>query len=213
MRPSAEQCDRLVVDWPAQSLRATTLIDTPGIGSTSKDVSRRTERAFLDPDDDTADRGRRRRLPDAHVHAQDAAFLEAFRDEGVARATAVNTVAVLSWADQDPGRARSTMSSARGIAARHRADPTVRGLCQNVVAVAGLLAQTGRDAAAGRDLHQIRPRGTRRPGDQPLLVDWFRRAGGTPRSCEAAPRCTLGLPGTAVEPLIREVRTDCRPCR
>jgi hypothetical protein len=36
------------------------------------------------------------------------------------------------------------MFSARGIAQRYRADPTMRGLCQNVVAVAGLIAETGR---------------------------------------------------------------------
>ena len=48
----AEQCERLVVDWPSQSLRATTLIDTPGIASTSAEVSQRTV-DFLDPDDDT----------------------------------------------------------------------------------------------------------------------------------------------------------------
>ena len=29
----AERLDRLVVDWPAQTLRAATLIDTPGIAS------------------------------------------------------------------------------------------------------------------------------------------------------------------------------------
>ena len=41
----AEQCERLVVDWPAQSLRSTTLIDTPGIASTSAAVSASTTTA------------------------------------------------------------------------------------------------------------------------------------------------------------------------
>src|SRR5918999_4458204 len=35
------------------------------------------------------------------------------------------------------------MFSARAIAQRYREEPTVRGLCQNVVAVAGLVAETG----------------------------------------------------------------------
>ena len=140
---SAEECERLVVDWPTQSLRTTTLIDTPGIASTSKDVSRRTV-AFLDPDDDTPTEADAVVYLMRHVHAQDAAFLEAFRDRGVARATAVNTVAVLSRADEIGAGRVDAMFSARGIAARYRADPTVRGLCQNVVAVAGLLAQTAR---------------------------------------------------------------------
>jgi hypothetical protein len=56
----------------------------------------------------------------------------------------VNAVAVLSRADEIGGGRADAMFSARGIAARYRADPTVRGLCQNVVAVAGLLAETGR---------------------------------------------------------------------
>jgi hypothetical protein len=139
----AEQCARLVVDWPAQSLRSTTLIDTPGIASTSTAVSQRTV-DFLDPDDDTPTEADAVVYLMRHVHAQDAAFLEAFRDRGVARATAVNTVAVLSRADEIGGGRVDAMFSARGIAARYRADPTVRGLCQNVVAVAGLLAETGR---------------------------------------------------------------------
>jgi len=139
----AEQCDRLVVDWPAQSLRATTLIDTPGIASTSAAVSQSTV-DFLDPDDETPTEADAVVYLMRHVHARDAAFLEAFRDRGVARATAVNAVAVLSRADEIGGGRVDAMFSARSIAARYRSDPTVRGLCQNVVAVAGLLAQTGR---------------------------------------------------------------------
>lgn len=140
---AAEECERLVVDWPAQSLRSTTLIDTPGIASTSTAVSQRTV-DFLDPDDDTPTEADAVVYLMRHVHARDAAFLEAFRDRGVARATAVNAVAVLSRADEIGGGRVDAMVSARGIAGRYRSDPTVRGLCQNVVAVAGLLAETGR---------------------------------------------------------------------
>ena len=77
-----------------------------------------------------------------HVHARDAAFLEAFRDRGVARATAVNAVAVLSRADEIGGGRIDAMFSARRIAGRYRGTTHVRGLCQTVVAVAGLLAET-----------------------------------------------------------------------
>jgi hypothetical protein len=62
----------------------------------------------------------------------------------VARATGVNTVAVLSRADEIGAGRVDAMVSARAIAARYRAEPALRGLCQNVVAVAGLLAHTGR---------------------------------------------------------------------
>jgi hypothetical protein len=61
----------------------------------------------------------------------------------VSRATAVNTVAVLSRADEIGAGRVDAMFSARAIAQRYRSDPAVRGLCQNVVAVAGLLAETG----------------------------------------------------------------------
>jgi hypothetical protein len=138
-----EKLDRLVVDWPSQSLRVATLIDTPGIASTSTETSARTV-AFLDPDDETPTEADAVVYLMRHLHAADASFLEAFRDRGVARATAVNTVAVISRADEIGGGRVDAMFSARGIAQRYRGDPTVRGLCQNVVAVAGLLAETGR---------------------------------------------------------------------
>ena len=65
----AEQCERLVVDWPAQSLRSTTLIDTPGIASTSAAVSQRTV-DFLDPDDDTPTEADAVVYLMRHVHAR-----------------------------------------------------------------------------------------------------------------------------------------------
>jgi hypothetical protein len=138
----AQECARLVVDWPAQSLRTTTLIDTPGMASTSAAVSQRTV-DFLDPDDGGPTEADAVVYLMRHVHARDAAFLEAFRDRDV-RTASVNAVAVLSRADEVGGGRVDAMFSARGIAARYRADPAVRGLCQNVVAVAGLLAETGR---------------------------------------------------------------------
>ena len=139
----AERVDRLTVDWPSQSLRLATLIDTPGIASTTAENSRRTV-AFLDPDDDTPTEADAVIYLMRHLHAADAQFLESFRDRGVARAGAVNTIAVISRADEIGGGRVDAMFAARGIAQRYRSDPTVRGLCQNVVAVAGLIAETGR---------------------------------------------------------------------
>ena len=124
------------------SLRSTSLIDTPGIASLSLDVSARSER-FLAPEDAPT-------AADAvlylmrHLHSADMRFLESFHDKGVARAAPVNTIAVLSRADEvGVGRARR-MRSARRIAARYRTDETLRAFCQTVVPVAGLLAVTGR---------------------------------------------------------------------
>ncbi|MGH3881446.1 MAG: dynamin family protein, partial [Actinophytocola sp.] len=138
---SADRLDRLVVDWPAQSLRATTLIDTPGVASINDGVSKRTVN-FLEPDDDTPTEADAVLYLMRHLHVADAEFLEAFRDQGVARATAVNTVAVISRADEIGAGRLDAMFAARAIATRYRSEPALRGLCQNVVAVAGLLAHT-----------------------------------------------------------------------
>ena len=138
----AETVDRLEVTWPSASLRSTTLIDTPGIASLSLDVSARSER-FLAPDDAPS-------AADAvlylmrHLHSADMRFLESFHDQGVARAAPVNTVAVLSRADEVGVGRVDALRSARVIAARYRSDEMLRSFCQTVVPVAGLLAVTGR---------------------------------------------------------------------
>lgn len=138
----AEQVDRLVVDWPSQYLRSTTLVDTPGIASLSADAAARAG-AFLAPDDSPSQADAVVYLM-RHLHSTDVRFLESFLDRGVARATPVNTIAVLSRADEIGVGRLDALTSARRIARRYRADAKIRGLCQTVVAVAGLLAQTGR---------------------------------------------------------------------
>jgi hypothetical protein len=138
---SPEDVERLVVEWPSASLRDLTLIDTPGLGSLSVDVSERTE-AFLGVDDP------RPAAADAvvylmrHLHADDASFLEAFHDD-VGQASAINAIGVISRADEVGAGRLDAMESAHRIADRYRHEPTVRPLCQTVVPVAGLLAQTG----------------------------------------------------------------------
>lgn len=137
-----EQIERLEVQWPSQSLRAHTLIDTPGIASLSKDTSARAG-AFLAPEDSPTQADAVIYLM-RHLHATDVDFLESFYDQGVARATPINTIAVLSRADEIGVGRLDALNSARRIAQRYRADPKIRALCQTVVAVAGLLAETGR---------------------------------------------------------------------
>ena len=137
-----EQVDKLEVQWPSQNLRTQTLIDTPGIASLSADTSARAG-AFLAPDDAPTQADAVLYLM-RHLHATDVRFLESFYDQGVARATPINTIGVLSRADEIGVGRLDALSSARKIARRYRADEKIRGLCQTVVAVAGLLAQTGR---------------------------------------------------------------------
>ncbi|HWM56542.1 MAG TPA: dynamin family protein [Pseudonocardia sp.] len=134
---------RMVIDWPSQGLRAATLIDTPGTASLSTEISRRALR-FLDPDDDTPTEADAVVYLMRQLHASDSEFLEAFRDQGVARAASVNTIGVISRADEIGGGRLDAMASAQSVAQRYRGEPALRGLCQNFVAVAGLIAQTAR---------------------------------------------------------------------
>jgi hypothetical protein len=137
----AADVDRLVVNWPSRRLRAATLIDTPGIGSLTAANSARSA-AFLLPEDEPA-------AADAvvylmrHLHATDFEFLEAFSEYGAVRASGLNAIAVISRADEIGGGRTDALMSARRVAGRYRSDPRLLGLCQDVVAVAGLVAQAG----------------------------------------------------------------------
>ena len=138
----ADSVERLVVDWPSPQLERITLIDTPGVGSLSTDVSARTT-AFLTPEDDRVTPADAVVYLMKHVHSGDLGFLEAFHDEEVSQATPVNAIAVLSRADEVAAGRLDAMESAIRIAERYRTDPKVRRVAQTVVPVAGLLAETG----------------------------------------------------------------------
>jgi hypothetical protein len=65
-------------------------------------------------------------------------------DSAIARATPVNTILVLSRADELGAGRIDALSSAKLIARRHRGDIQARSSYQNVVAVAGLVAMASR---------------------------------------------------------------------
>lgn len=137
-----DEVERLVVDWPVPVLRAQTLIDTPGIDSLSTDVSARSV-AFLAPEDRPSE-------ADAivyllrHLHSSDLHFLESFHDQAAGVATSINAIGVLSRADEIGAGRLDALISAKQVARRYTADPTLRQLCQTVLPVSGLIAQTGR---------------------------------------------------------------------
>ncbi|MBV9486950.1 MAG: 50S ribosome-binding GTPase [Frankiaceae bacterium] len=137
---SAESLRWLMVDWPTERLRAMTLVDTPGIASLSTDLSQRTT-AFLDPTSE--DPG----TVDAviylmrHMHTADVRLLESFHDHDLAQPNPVNCIAVLSRADEIGVCRLDAMKSAHAIADRYIVQPSIRRLVQDVVPVAGLLAQ------------------------------------------------------------------------
>jgi hypothetical protein len=138
----AEDVDRLVVDWPSQSLRDITLIDTPGIASLSEDVSARSA-SFLTPADAPSQADAIIYLM-RHMHASDLRFLESFRDTEAGRSGTVNAVAVLSRADEIGAGRIDSLLSAGDVAERYRRDHSLRKLALGVVPVAGLLAQSAR---------------------------------------------------------------------
>jgi predicted GTPase len=136
--------ERIVVEWPSSRLSALTLIDTPGLGSGTEGASAPSERFLaIDPEDASATPTE----ADAviylmrHLHQSDLGFLEAFHDVGLATASPVNTIAVLSRADEVGACRPEAMQTARRIALRYRADARLRRLCQTVVPVSGLVAQ------------------------------------------------------------------------
>ncbi|WP_084734829.1 hypothetical protein [Actinophytocola xinjiangensis] len=127
----AQNLDRIVVDWPNRVLRDSTLIDTPALESTP-DVG---SRVSMDADAVL--------YLMRHLHETDLGFLRSIQDHPIARETPVNALVVLSRADEVGGGRIDALTSARRIARRYRGDPALASLCQNVVAVSGLLAATG----------------------------------------------------------------------
>ena len=136
-----EQVRRLLVDWPSERLSATTLIDTPGLASLDTTVSERTRDALA-----ASGHG----APDAdavvylmrHLHRVDADFLEGFVTGSDVGASPVNSIAVLSRADEIGAGRLDAMQSARSVAAAYERDGQVTALSSRVVAVAGLVAET-----------------------------------------------------------------------
>ena len=133
---SAEQVDHLEIGWPSSRLLELVLIDTPGIASISTDVSLRTHRVM------TAEEGHAP-VADAvmyllrHTHSSDVRFLESFHDDEVARGTPVNTVGVLSRADEIGSSRVDAMQVADRIARRYQAEPRLHRLCPIVIPVNG----------------------------------------------------------------------------
>lgn len=138
----AETIDHLVIEWPSSSLKSMTLIDTPGIASLSVSVSARTHE-FLSSTDDHVTPADAVLYLMRHLHSSDINFLETFHDQEFSQPTPVNAIAVLSRADEIGVGRLDAMASAERIAARYRTDTKIRRLCQTVVPVAGLLAQSG----------------------------------------------------------------------
>lgn len=135
---TADRVDRLDVEWPASALAQTTIIDTPGTSSLSKDVSARTL-DMLTPENAVSG-------ADAVVYllrslsASDVQFLGRIGAHVGGESGPLGVVGVVSRADEVGAGRADAMMSAKDMAARFAAELELTGLCQAVVPVAGLLA-------------------------------------------------------------------------
>ncbi|QFZ16553.1 GTPase domain-containing protein [Saccharothrix syringae] len=128
----APDADRVEVEWPSRSLRDLVLVDTAA-GTPVEQVCAEADAVLY---------------LTRHVHADDVRFLRTAHDHPVARAAPVSTVLVLARADEIGGGRIDALTSARQIARRYRREAAVRPLCQDVVAVSGLLAVAARTLRA-----------------------------------------------------------------
>ncbi|MCM6777296.1 dynamin family protein [Nocardia sp. CDC159] len=140
-RGPAREVDHLEVEWPAAALARTTIIDTPGTSSLSREVSIRTARLLTPEDSESA-------APpgaDAIVYllrrldAADVGFLERIGST-TGRSGPLGVIGVVSRADEIGAGRIDALHSARDVAARFAGELERTGLCQAVIPVAGLLA-------------------------------------------------------------------------
>lgn len=132
----------LDVEWPATELADTTIIDTPGTSSLTREASDRTLRLLVPADG----------VPrvDAVVfllrtlNAADVALLKQIGDLVGGSAGALGIIGVASRADEIGAGRIDAMLSAQDVAKRFTAEMNQTGICQAVVPVSGLLALTAR---------------------------------------------------------------------
>ncbi|WP_327110722.1 dynamin family protein [Nocardia sp. NBC_01730] len=149
--PAPRDVDHLEVEWPAAALAHTTIIDTPGTSSLSREVSRRTAQ-LLTPEEDEQRVQENLAVPGAdaivyllrRLDAADVRFLERV-GAGNAEETSglpgpLGVVGVVSRADEIGAGRIDALHSARDVAVRFAGELERTGLCQAVIPVAGLLA-------------------------------------------------------------------------
>lgn len=163
-----EDIDQLVVTWPSRALRTATLIDTPGIGTLTDKLARRTWELLTVDDDEDAPADAVLYLM-KHMHAEDVEFLRAFQDVEVSRPNPINAIGILSRADEIAVGRIDAMASARKIANRLSTDPKVRRVVQTVLPVAGLLGESAATLTEA-EVQQLRRIATLTPNEMEDLL-------------------------------------------
>jgi hypothetical protein len=167
-----EPIREVLVEWPSRSLRHTHLMDTPALPppdegwETAAGVWQSADAVlFLSRNLAPADL---RRVPPA-------------RGGWAAATLPLHLVVVLARADETGGSRADALLTAKQIARRRRRDPDLTAICQDVVAVSGLIGHVARslrqDEFDALALLAAQPRATLEP--HLLSVDRFRGAGHT----------------------------------
>jgi hypothetical protein len=125
--------DRVVVDWPTRTLRELSLIDTPG-----------RHAGQPEPPAEVSDEADAVLYLTRHPHGLDLGFQRSTAAAPLSPASPVNTILVLSRADELGAGRIDALGSARRIARRQLAEPGVWTVCQDLVAVSGTLALAGK---------------------------------------------------------------------
>lgn len=133
----SQHVDRIVIDWPGRNLRDVTMIDTPPLAVPDNDAVANTMERIVGEADGLLYLVR-------DTQGSELPILRAAHDRPVAAAGPVSTLLVLSRADEIGAGRIDALSSAKQIVRRYRRDGGVRAVCQNVIAVAALLAHAGR---------------------------------------------------------------------
>lgn len=180
----------LDVEWPAEELVETTIIDTPGTSSLTREASERTLRLLVPPDG----------VPrvDAVVfllrtlNAADTALLKQIGQLVGGSAGALGIIGVASRADEIGAGRVDAMLSAADVAQRFTKEMNETGICQAVVPVSGLLALTARTLRQSEfiALQKLAAADRTELGRAMLSVDRFVRAE-SPLPVDAATRAQL----------------------
>lgn len=137
-----DEIARLVIESPSPGLQAITLIETPGVSSSAvKDTGRSAQAQILSEADAVLYLTR-------YPHQTDLQFLHLMHELQIAHRAPINTVMVLSRADETGSGGLEALPTAEKIAQQYRDEPKVRSFTQYVIPVAGLLGQTATSLTA-----------------------------------------------------------------
>nr|NLI50080.1 GTP-binding protein [Propionibacterium sp.] len=181
------------VTWPLPILEQLTLIDTPGIGSLTREASQRTL-DLVRTEGGTAGVDALVYLM-RHRHAADLELLHGFhadtRTSALKDDAALNVIGVLSRADELGEQGIDAMLRAQELADTYARDPEVRQLCRGVLPVAGLLAQGAQTMTHDDFIAVLRFAELPKPRRDRLTLSASRFVGEDEPSLDAAARAAL----------------------